>query len=153
MPSAMASRTCALGCPGSNGMSATKAPTAARRSGVAYGAAKAAATSRGIERPLSAEVPRTKMGVWTVLRRSSGDDRASRMIDGDGEPSGWWTAVFSRTIPRSCSRWASAQPREIGPPQSCATVTTGPSMPSAAEAPPRSATRSPSRWTVCVRSE
>ncbi len=34
MPSAMASRTSALGCPGSNGMSATNVPIAVRRSGV-----------------------------------------------------------------------------------------------------------------------
>ena len=48
------------------------------------------------------------------------------MTLGAGEPAGWWTAVFMSTMPRSCSRCRCAQPSEIGPPQSWATVTVGP---------------------------
>ena len=54
--------------------------------------------------------------------------RAIRMSAGAGEPAGWCTAVLVKTMPPSWSRCRAAHPSEIGPPQSWATITTGPSQ-------------------------
>ncbi|CAB4992696.1 unannotated protein [freshwater metagenome] len=158
MPSAIDSRAALLGCPCSSGMSATKSPIALRRAADRYGAANASATALGIFRALRDDrlirvVPRTKMSVQLVFNRSSGRQRATRMIDGAGDPAGWWTAVLRSTTPRRSSRWRRAHPSEIGPPQSCATVTTGPVMPSSAVSAHRSSTRSARRLGTPVRSE
>ena len=108
---------------------------------MSYGAANAARTRGGSGGRDSAVVARTNVGVRThTVSRSSGE-RASRIRAGAAASAGWCTPVFVSTMPRSWARCASAQPSEIGPPQSCATVTTGPSMPSASVRSPRSATR------------
>jgi len=109
-------------------------------------------TSAGMPRD-SHVVPRTKPGVRPVRVRSTGRSRASRMSVGAGARGGWWTAVLVRTIPRSCGRWRNAQPSEMGPPQSWATVTTGPSTSIAAVSASRSSMRSARRRTPDVRSE
>ena len=92
-------------------------------------------------------------GVRTVTFCSIGFDRASRMRPGAGEPSGWCTAVFISTTPVSCGTCRSAQPSEIGPPQSWATVTTGPVIPISSVSSHRSSTRVASRRTRPLRSE
>ncbi len=108
---------------------------------VAYGAASASRTAAGRAGRDSAEVVRTNAGVptQTVCRRPG--VRASRISEGAAAPAGWCTAVLVRTTPRSWSRCASAQPSDTGPPQSWATVTTGPVMPRASVRAPRSSTR------------
>ncbi|SIM98013.1 Uncharacterised protein [Mycobacteroides abscessus subsp. abscessus] len=84
--------------------------------------------------------------------------RARRRALGTAASSGWDRAVFVRIRP-ACSRgWAAAQPWEISPPQSWATVTTPcspacSSSPRAAVKSPRSATRSARVRLSPVRSE
>ena len=134
-------------------MSATNAPMAARRAAEPYGAAKPARTPGLSAGSAMASAPRKKVGVVTHAVRSTPGVRASRISDGAAAPAGWWTAVLASTIPATCSRCASAQPSETGPPQSCATVTTGPVSASASVSRPRSSMRRASPRTVPVRSE
>ncbi len=140
----MASSVAAVGCDGSSGMSATKSPTARRSAGEPYGAASASRTARGSAGRDRAVVARTKVGVATQTAWRTPSVRAIRMSDGAAAFEGWWTAVLVSTTAASCSRCASAQPKDTGPPQSWARVTTGPVMPSASVRLPRSSTRSAS---------
>ena len=107
-------------------MSATKSPIATRDAASGYGWASPWRTARGSRGRDSAAAPRTKVGVRTQTVSRSGAERASRIRPGAAVPGSCWTAVLNSTIPVSWARWARAQPTEIGPPQSWATVTTGP---------------------------
>jgi hypothetical protein len=60
---------------------------------------------------------------------------------------------WSAPCPATWSRCSSAHPSAIGPPQSWASSTTGPSSPSASVSRPRSSIRRASRRSVPVRSE
>ena len=134
-------------------MSATKSATAARRSGVAYGAAKAPRTSRGSARPRSAVVPRTKIGVRSQTARSSGGSpgqsdqrrrrRASRLVDrGVGEHD----AAQLVTMPQRPAEGDRAAP-VVGDRDDRAVDAEGLAR------RPRSSTRCASRRTASVRSE
>ncbi len=141
MPAAIRSSSGRLGWSAANGMSATNSLTPSRPATVAYGAANASRTSRGSRGQVSDVVVRTNSGVHRQANRLINGTCTSRIRIGPAEPSGWCTAVLVSTTPRSCSRCAAAQPSEMIPPQSCATVTTGPVMPSASVSRPRSSTR------------
>ena len=140
----MPSSVGALTCSASSGMSSTNAPTACRLAAVPYGAARASRTSAGRPGRERAQATRTNVGVAVQIACRSAGVRASRMSDGAAASAGWWTAVLARTTARTRSRWASAQPSEITPPQSCPAVTTGPVTSSAST----TAVRSPIR---CAR--
>ena len=87
-------------------------------------------------------VARTKVGVADAADvPHAGQVRPAGSAAGRGRAGRLATAVLPSTTPRSRSRWASAQPSEMGPPQSWPTVTTGPVTPSASVSVPRSATR------------
>ena len=150
---ATSSRAAMLGWSGSSGMSRTNVPIARRRPVVRYGARYAlliAGSGFGLPR---ARVPLMKPVVDTATVSRTPLRRTARINDGALAPSGWWTAVFMRTIPASWARCRAAQPIDIGPPQSWATVTTGPSRSRASVRAPRSAIRVRRRRTVPVRSE
>jgi hypothetical protein len=122
-------------------MSATNSSTARLRAALAYGAANADRTSADRAGRDSAPVTRTKVGVAAQTVRRNAAVRARRMSDGTAESAGWCTAVLASTTARNRSRCRSAQPSEIGPPQSCPTDTTGPVTPNASVTVVRSATR------------
>ncbi len=107
------------GSPGPTGMSATKSRTAARRSGVRYGARRASRCSRAVIRA----VPSTNVGVRRQTRSTR--RRATAMSGGTATSSGLATAVLPRT---RASAWSGPEaPTAMGPPQSWAARTRGPS--------------------------
>ncbi len=122
-------------------MSATNSATARRREAPWYGAANAARTSLRSGGRDSEVAARTNVGVRAHTRSRRTGRSTSRIRAGPGVPSGRCTAVFVNTTPRSWSRCRAAQPSEIGPPQSWATVTVGPDTPRASVSPDRSDTR------------
>ena len=101
---------------------------------------------------------RMKVLVRDVTAGSMPGSRAARMTVGALALAGWWTAVLDSTTPANWSTCRSAQPNEMGPPQSWATgmigpVLPGPVRPSASVSESRSSTRWASGRTVPVRSE
>ena len=82
-----------------------------------------------------------KLRVLRVTAGSTTRLRAALITVGAEDSGGWCTLVLDSTTPASWLTWRKAQPSEIGPPQSWATVTTGPVSPSAAVSVSRSSTR------------
>ena len=121
-------------------MSATKSAIACRSPLDAYGARYALLASLPMRPCAVASVVRRKAEVRRQPRSRSSSWRAKRIGSGT-PPGGIATPVLASRIPSTCSWCSSAQPSAIGPPQSWAATTTGPSTPNASRIRPRSSTR------------